>query len=450
MNFMNDTIAAISTPPGLGAISIVRLSGADAITAANAHFKGTDLTKVASNTINYGHFLADDQEIIDEVMVSVMRAPKTYTKEDLVEINCHGGPYVTQKVLSTVLGSAVRLAEPGEFTKRAFLNGRIDLSEAEAVMDLINSKTNLQERAAVKIVDGALSKMVKDLREEMIKVIANAEVNIDYPEYDEEELTREKMALVTKSVRQKLRSVIDYSESGQVLKTGVKTAIIGAPNVGKSSLLNMLYRGERAIVTEIPGTTRDTLEEEITIGQLVLDLVDTAGIHQTEDLIEKLGIEKSHEMIQLADLVLLVFDGSREMTPEEQELLEATKNKKRIIIVNKSDLAPVLDLSVDHINISALNGTGFNELKEQIESLFLSGIENSSSATLLANARQLGLLKSTNESLTSVLTGLAEEMPLDLVLIDFNEAWKSLGEIIGENAPDELVNELFSRFCLGK
>lgn len=453
MNFMNDTIAAISTPSGLGAIAIVRLSGEEAIAAVNQHFQGRDLSQVASNTINYGHICDACGHVIDEVMVSVLKAPKTYTKEDIVEINCHGGPLVTQKVLTTMLDGNVRLAEPGEFTKRAFLNGRIDLTEAEAVMDLINAKTNLQEKAAVQMVDGALAQMIKKIREAMVQVSTNAEVNIDYPEYDQEPVTRTQMQETTEQISRELESVIDYSEQGQVLKTGIKTAIIGAPNVGKSSLLNLLYRGDRAIVTAIPGTTRDTLEAEITIGQLVLDLIDTAGIHQTDDVIEKLGIQKSQEMMEQADLVLLVLDGSRPLSEEEVDLLEATNQQKRVVIINKTDLLQQIDLTkvpADWVPLSALKGTGYSELREKIEKMFLTGIENSNGAVLLANARQLGLLNQAQKALQSVLKGLADQVPLDIVLIDFNEAWQILGEIIGENAPDELVNELFKRFCVGK
>lgn len=453
MNFMNDTIAAISTPSGLGAIAIVRLSGEEAIAAVNQHFQGRDLSQVASNTINYGHICDACGHVIDEVMVSVLKAPKTYTKEDIVEINCHGGPLVTQKVLTTMLDGNVRLAEPGEFTKRAFLNGRIDLTEAEAVMDLINAKTNLQEKAAVQMVDGALAQMIKKIREAMVQVSTNAEVNIDYPEYDQEPVTRTQMQETTEQISRELKSVIDYSEQGQVLKTGIKTVIIGAPNVGKSSLLNLLYRGDRAIVTAIPGTTRDTLEAEITIGQLVLDLIDTAGIHQTDDVIEKLGIQKSQEMMEQADLVLLVLDGSRPLSEEEVDLLEATNQQKRVVIINKTDLLQQIDLTkvpADWVPLSALKGTGYSELREKIEKMFLTGIENSNGAVLLANARQLGLLNQAQKALQSVLKGLADQVPLDIVLIDFNEAWQILGEIIGENAPDELVNELFKRFCVGK
>lgn len=453
MNFMNDTIAAISTPSGLGAIAIVRLSGEEAIAAVNQHFQGRDLSQVASNTINYGHICDACGQVIDEVMVSVLKAPKTYTKEDIVEINCHGGPLVTQKVLTTMLDGNVRLAEPGEFTKRAFLNGRIDLTEAEAVMDLINAKTNLQEKAAVQMVDGALAQMIKKIREAMVQVSTNAEVNIDYPEYDQEPVTRTQMQETTEQISRELKSVIDYSEQGQVLKTGIKTAIIGAPNVGKSSLLNLLYRGDRAIVTAIPGTTRDTLEAEITIGQLVLDLIDTAGIHQTDDVIEKLGIQKSQEMMEQADLVLLVLDGSRPLSEEEVDLLEATNQQKRVVIINKTDLLQQIDLTkvpADWVPLSALKGTGYSELSEKIEKMFLTGIENSNGAVLLANARQLGLLNQAQKALQSVLKGLADQVPLDIILIDFNEAWQILGEIIGENAPDELVNELFKRFCVGK
>lgn len=453
MNFMNDTIAAISTPSGLGAIAIVRLSGEEAIAAVNQHFQGRDLSQVASNTINYGHICDACGHVIDEVMVSVLKAPKTYTKEDIVEINCHGGPLVTQKVLTTMLDGNVRLAEPGEFTKRAFLNGRIDLTEAEAVMDLINAKTNLQEKAAVQMVDGALAQMIKKIREAMVQVSTNAEVNIDYPEYDQEPVTRTQMQETTEQISRELESVIDYSEQGQVLKTGIKTVIIGAPNVGKSSLLNLLYRGDRAIVTAIPGTTRDTLEAEITIGQLVLDLIDTAGIHQTDDVIEKLGIQKSQEMMEQADLVLLVLDGSRPLSEEEVALLEATNQQKRVVIINKTDLLQQIDLTkvpADWVPLSALKGTGYSELREKIEKMFLTGIENSNGAVLLANARQLGLLNQAQKALQSVLKGLADQVPLDIVLIDFNEAWQILGEIIGENAPDELVNELFKRFCVGK
>ncbi|MCA2390968.1 tRNA uridine-5-carboxymethylaminomethyl(34) synthesis GTPase MnmE, partial [Lactococcus sp. NH2-7C] len=352
-----DTIAAISTPLGEGAIAIVRLSGTDALKIAQSVYKGKNLTQVASHTINYGHIF-EEKRLVDEVMVSVMRAPKTFTREDIVEINTHGGIAVTQEILQLLLRNGARLAEPGEFTKRAFLNGRIDLAQAESVMDLIRAKTDKAANIAVKQLDGSLSKMINNIRQEILESLAQVEVNIDYPEYDDVETMTSQMLLEkTAHFEQLLENLLSTAKRGKILREGLKTAIIGRPNVGKSSLLNQLLREEKAIVTDIAGTTRDVITEFANIGGVPLELVDTAGIRETDDLVEAIGVERSKKALAEADLVLLVLDASNELTDKDLELLELSKNSNRIVLLNKTDLPEKIDstqISGDFIRISAL------------------------------------------------------------------------------------------------
>lgn len=371
-----DTIAAISTPLGEGAIAIVRLSGTDALKIAQSVYKGKNLTQVASHTINYGHIF-EEKRLVDEVMVSVMRAPKTFTREDIVEINTHGGIAVTQEILQLLLRNGARLAEPGEFTKRAFLNGRIDLAQAESVMDLIRAKTDKAANIAVKQLDGSLSKMINNIRQEILESLAQVEVNIDYPEYDDVETMTSQMLLEkTAHFEQLLENLLSTAKRGKILREGLKTAIIGRPNVGKSSLLNQLLREEKAIVTDIAGTTRDVITEFANIGGVPLELVDTAGIRETDDLVEAIGVERSKKALAEADLVLLVLDASNELTDKDLELLELSKNSNRIVLLNKTDLPEKIDstqISGDFIRISALKNENLNAVEEKINQIFFAG-----------------------------------------------------------------------------
>lgn len=447
---MNDTIVAISTALGEGAISIIRVSGEDAISIVNNIFKGKDLSKVASHTINYGHIIYKD-EIIDEVLISVMKAPKTYTKEDIIEINTHGSIAVVNKIMEILLLKGCRLAEPGEFTKRAFLNGRIDLTEAEGVMDLINSETELTRKMAVNEISGKVSKLITDLRDNIVALISNIEVNIDYPEYEDiEVVTINKIKTEVKYMKEKLLEILKLSEDGKVLKDGIKTVILGKPNVGKSSLLNALLEEDKAIVTDVKGTTRDIVEGNIIVGGVKLNLIDTAGIRESNDVVEKIGIEKSLNLIDEAELVLLVLDGSEELTEEDKFLLYKTKDKKRIVIMNKDDLESNNTYNKDVIKISAKAGIGIEKIKERIKELFNVGAFLSKNLTFFTNVRQITLLKSAIESLEEVEKGINEQMEIDMIEIDLKLVWEKLGDIIGANYTEELIDNLFSRFCLGK
>ena len=447
---MNDTIVAISTALGEGAISIIRLSGDDAINIVNNIFKGKDLNEVNSHTINYGHIVYKD-EIIDEVLVSVMKAPKTYTKEDVIEINTHGSIAVVNKIMEILLLNGCRLAEPGEFTKRAFLNGRIDLTEAEGVMDLINSETELTRKMAVNEISGKVSKLITDLRENIVALISNIEVNIDYPEYEDiEVVTINKIKKEVKYMKEKLLEILKLSEDGKVLKEGIKTIILGKPNVGKSSLLNALLEEEKAIVTDVKGTTRDIVEGNIIVGGVKLNLIDTAGIRESNDKVEKIGIEKSLNLIDEAELVLLVLDGSEKLSEEDRFLLDKTKNKKRIIIMNKEDLKNNNEYDKEVIKISAKNNVGIEKIKERIKELFNVGVFLSKNLTFFTNVRQITLLKSAIESLDEVEKGVNEQREIDMIEIDLKLVWEKLGDIIGANYTEELIDNLFSRFCLGK
>lgn len=440
-----DTIAAISTANQDGAISIVRLSGDEAIDIVNQLFTA-DLSKKASHTINYGTIIdPNSHEAIDEVLVSIFRAPKTFTREDIVEINCHGGRFVTRKVLSLVLSCGARLAQPGEFTQRAFLNGRIDLTQAEAINDLINAKNNTNLKVAIKGVKGSIRKMLDPLIQELLDIIANIEVNIDYPEYDDvEQLTNERVLPMAKAWSEKIKAILGKSESSQMLKEGIRTAIIGKPNVGKSSLLNALLEEEKAIVTDIAGTTRDLVEGSIQLGHVALNLIDTAGIRETEDVVEKIGIDRSLKAIENAQLVLMVLDASRPLDEQDEELLKLTENKTRILVYNKSDLVSVSE----GIAISAKD----HELKpliHEIERLFEKHLI-AAEEPALNNERQIALMSHALQSMNQAIHSLEDGMELDLVTIDLQDSYTSLKEILGEVSRDNLLDTLFSNFCLGK
>ena len=456
-----DTIAAISTPPGEGAISIVRMSGENAVKIATKVFQGKDLTQVASHTINYGHIIdpASHREI-DEVMVSVLRGPKTYTREDIIEINCHGGIVSTNEILQLLLQNGARLAEPGEFTKRAFLHGRIDLTQAESVMDLIRAKTDRSMKVALNQLDGNLAHLINNLRQDILDVLAQVEVNIDYPEYDDvETLTTKMLKEKALAVRDRIKQLEQTAKQGKILREGLATAIVGRPNVGKSSLLNHLLHEDKAIVTDIAGTTRDVIEEYVNVRGVPLKLIDTAGIRETDDKVEKIGVERSRQAIDQADLVMLLLNASEPLTAEDQELLAATADKKRIVVLNKTDLPQQLDQAElqaylkpaeEVIALSVLANAGIDQLEEQIAKLFFGGIENSQTTVIVTNARHVALLNKAEQSLTAVLQGIEAGMPVDLCQIDMTAAWDSLGEITGDSYQDELLDQLFSQFCLGK
>ena len=451
---MNDTIAAISTALGVGAISIVRLSGNDAIEIVNNCFKGKDLTKVASHTINYGHII-DKNEIIDEVLVSVMKTPKTYTTEDVVEINCHGGVISTKRILETMLTHGARLAEPGEFTKRDFLNGRIDLVKSEAVMDIIDSKSEEANKLALSQLSGTTSNMIKKFREKLKQLLASIEVNIDYPEYhDIEVVTKDHIKTSIKDMKKDLEEVIKESKNMTLIKEGIKTVIIGRPNVGKSSILNKLLEQEKAIVTDIAGTTRDIVAGEIYLDGILLNIIDTAGIRSTEDIVEKMGVEKSLSMIEEADLVIVVLNNNEKLTKEDEEILAKTKDKQRIIVINKNDLEKKLDISKKELkNIVETNTNtveGIKQLKEKIIELFQLETIKTKDYTYLTNARQISLAKKAYQSLQDAEEGILQDLPIDMVEIDLKETFDLLGEIIGETYSEEILDHLFANFCVGK
>ena len=457
-----DTIAAISTAPGEGAIGIVRISGDLAISIASSIYQcGTkQLEEQKTHTIHYGHIVDPKSgEVYDEVMVSVLRAPKTFTREDIVEINCHGGIVAINRVLQLVLRMGARLAEPGEFTKRAFLNGRIDLSQAEAVMDLIRAKTDKSMQLAMRQLDGQLSHLIQNLRQEILNTLAQVEVNIDYPEYDDvEEMTLQLLREKTQQVLQGIRALLNTASQGKILRDGLKTAIVGRPNVGKSSLLNVLLREEKAIVTDIAGTTRDTIEEYVNVRGVPLQLIDTAGIRETDDVVEKIGVERSRKALKEADFVLLLLNQSETLQEEDIRLLETTKGMKRIILFNKTDLPSKLSIEdiapyaneEEIVTTSMLNKEGIDQLEEKIAGYFFQGQMNERDATYLSNTRHIALLEKAEQALVEVQNGIEMEMPVDLIQIDFIRAWDLLGEITGDSVQDELLTQLFSQFCLGK
>lgn len=453
-----DTIAAIATPIGEGGISIIRVSGENALEIVNKIFRGANLNKVASHTIHYGHIIDyANKDVVDEVLVTVMLAPKTFTRENTVEVSCHGGLLVTQKILQFILDNGARMATPGEFTKRAFINGRIDLTQAESIMDIIEAKTDRARQVAMKQLEGGLLFEIRKLRQELLNTMAHEEVNIDYPEYDMDDVTSKEMYDKAQQVIKEIDKLLATAQEGKVVRSGLATAIVGRPNVGKSSLLNYLSKEEKAIVTNIAGTTRDTLEEYVSLKGILLKLIDTAGIRQTDDIVEKIGVERSKRAITESDLVLLLINSSEELTEEDQKLLELTQDKKRIVILNKADqVAKITKKDIQKITdspivtISVLKKQNMIGLEEAIKSLFLQGITDSKSEVMVTNQRQNDLLRKAKQSLIEAIEAINDNMPLDLVQIDLKEAWDSLGEITGDTAPDELITQLFSKFCLGK
>ena len=449
---MDDTIAAISTSQGVGAISIIRVSGEEAIEIVSKIFSNKNFHNASSHTIHYGYIM-DGLEKVDEVLVTIMRAPKTFTKEDIVEINAHGSIVTTDKILELLLVNGCRLAEPGEFTKRAFLNGRIDLTEAEGIMDLINSKTDISRKIALNQVGGKVSDMIRNLRDELAGIIANIEVNIDYPEYEDiEEMTIDKINSNLSELEEKIDKILTESKNGEVLTNGIKTAIIGKPNVGKSSLLNRLIGEEKAIVTDVKGTTRDSVEATLRIDNLILNLVDTAGIRDTNDLVESIGVDKSIKFINQADLILFVVNYNEKLSEEDKLILSKLKGKNYITVVNKCDLEKKIDDSnlENVIYVSALNDVNIDEIGKKIKEMFnLEKIETTD-LTYLTSARSLSILRKVLDSVKNVRKGIEENYPIDMVEIDLKDIWNLLGEIIGESYDEELLDQLFSRFCVGK
>ena len=448
-----DTICAISTSLAIGAISIVRVSGSDAIKIVDSIFDGNLLDK-ESHTIHYGHIKYKD-EVIDEVLVMLMRGPKTYTTEDTVEINCHGGISTTKKILEILLACGCRLAEPGEFTKRAFLNGRINLLEAESVNDLIIAKTDAARTLAINNVDGNLTKKIRDIREKIVKILANIEVNIDYPEYlDEVQVTHEMLEEYLTDITKKLNSLVEGARNGRIIKEGINIAIIGRPNVGKSSILNHLLDEEKAIVTDIPGTTRDIVEGTITLNGVAINFIDTAGIRETGDIVEKIGVDRSIRSANSADIVLLVLNNNTKLAREDLELLEKYDSENLIIFVNKSDLEQKIEIS-GNISREIIWGNtvevnGLDNLKNAIKNkLNLDKIINKD-MSYLSNIRQIDLVNKANLAIENAYQSLKDELPIDMIEIDLKAAWEYLGEIIGDSYQDELVDNIFSNFCLGK
>lgn len=446
---MDDTICAISTALGVGAISIIRVSGNDSINIVNKIFD-RDLTNVLSHTINYGHII-DNNEIIDEVLISVMKSPKTFTCEDIVEINCHGGIATTNKILELVIRNGARMALPGEFTKRAFLNGRIDLIEAEGVMDLINSKTEVGRKMAMASLSGKVSNMISDLRRKMLDIIANIEVNIDYPEYEDIlVVTNDMIKDSVTNLKSELSKVLKEALDGKIIKEGIKTLIIGRPNVGKSSILNRLLDEDKAIVTDIEGTTRDIVEGTISLDGILLNIIDTAGIRQTDNIVEKIGVDKSISLINEADLIILVLNNNEALNSDDLKLLESTKNKKRIIFINKSDLESNISIDEDVIYGNTLNNAGLDELKNKIKELFNMDNISNSDLNYLSSANQIATLKECLKRVEDIEIALENDLTIDMLEIDIKRIWELLGNLIGESYDEELLDNLFSKFCLGK
>lgn len=449
---MEDTICAISTSTGIGAISIVRVTGPNTIDIVDSIFDH-DLKNASSHTIHYGH-IKYKEEKIDEVLVMLMRGPKTYTTEDTIEINCHGGVSTTKKIMEVLLANGCRLAEPGEFTKRAYLNGRINLLEAESVNDLIIAKTDAARTLAINNVDGKLTKQISNLREKIAKILANIEVNIDYPEYtDELEVTKDLMHGYLDEINKELLKLVNGSKNGRIIKNGVNVAIIGKPNVGKSSILNSLLDEEKAIVTNIPGTTRDIVEGSITLNGVAINFIDTAGIRKTEDIVEKIGVDKSKKTAENADIILFVLNNNEAISEEEKAMLEKYNNDKLIVFVNKMDLERKLIIPENIKDIvygNTIDINGLEKLKERItEKLNLSNIVNKD-MSYLCNLREIDLVNKAYESLKNAQSNLDAGFSVDMIEIDLKSAWDYLGEIMGDSYEGELVDKIFSNFCLGK
>lgn len=444
-----------------GAIGIVRLSGPQAIEIGDILYKGKKkLSEVETHTINYGHIIdPETNETVEEVMVSVLRAPKTFTREDIIEINCHGGILTINRILELTMTYGARMAEPGEYTKRAFLNGRIDLSQAEAVMDFIRSKTDRASKVAMNQIEGRLSDLIKKQRQSILEILAQVEVNIDYPEYDDvEDATTDFLLEQSKRIKEEINQLLETGAQGKIMREGLSTVIVGRPNVGKSSMLNNLIQDNKAIVTEVAGTTRDVLEEYVNVRGVPLRLVDTAGIRDTEDIVEKIGVERSRKALSEADLILFVLNNNEPLTEDDQTLFEVIKNEDVIVIINKTDLEQRLDVSelremigdMPLIQTSMLKQEGIDELEIQIKDLFFGGEVQNQDMTYVSNSRHISLLKQARQSIQDAIDAAESGIPMDMVQIDLTRTWEILGEILGESASDELIDQLFSQFCLGK
>lgn len=455
-----DTIAACATALGEGGVAIIRVSGTEAIEIVDKVFRGKQmLSTVDSHTIHYGT-LRDPKtgELVEEVLVSVMRAPRTFTREDVVEINCHGGIVSVERVLDLVLEYGARVAEPGEFTKRAFLNGRIDLSQAEAVIDLIRAKTDRAMKVALSQVEGKLSKLIRGLRQNLIEAMAHIEVTLDYPEHDVEDFTQNLLMAKCQEVQKEIARLLQTAKQGKILREGLSTAIVGRPNVGKSSLLNSLVQEEKAIVTEVAGTTRDVIEEYVNVRGVPLRLIDTAGIRETEDIVEKIGVERSRQVLQQADLILLVLNYNEKLTEEDRAIFETVKGLNVIVIINKTDLPQEVDLnevkshfpSQPFILTSVKEEKGIELLEEAISHLFFTGRVQQEDLTYVSNARHIDLLRQAKQAMEDAIGGIEDRMPIDMVQIDIKRSWELLGEVIGESVGEDLIDQIFSQFCLGK
>ena len=460
--FEEETISAVATAAGEGAIGIIRMSGNKAIAIADEIFYGVKskgITEIESQKMVYGYILdPENNKKIDEVLVLIMRGPRSYTREDVVEIHCHGGMVPLKKVLELTIRYGARLAEPGEFTKRAFLNGRLDLAQAEAVIDIIRAKTDASLRMALGHLGGALSEEIRSMRHEILGMIANLEATIDFPEEDIEELTAQDVKIAVNSVLAEMEHLLATKETGRILREGLETVIIGKPNVGKSSLLNALLKEKRAIVTEVPGTTRDSIEEFVNIQGIPLKIVDTAGIRETEDIVEKLGVEKTREFIITADLILVLLDASVPLSEEDREVLTLLPGREAIILINKSDLPVLLNMDEVHtyvsdqqiINISVLESKGLAELEQVIIDKVYSGQVQQKEGAFINNVRQANLLEQSKEHLLAVLVAIADGMPPDCIVVDLRDAWEKLGEITGDTVGGDIMNEIFANFCIGK
>ena len=453
---MDKTIAAISTPAGRGGISVIRISGTNAVEIADAVFSGgIKLADAKSHTVHYG-FVKHNGETIDEVLTTVMRAPKTFTREDVVEISAHGGTVTAKRVLDALIASGAELAEPGEFTKRAFLNGRIDLSQAEAVIDIINAENDLSRKNAVSQLEGSLSKEIKEIRASLVHLAAAMQVIIDYPDEDLADVTAEDILDTLTICKSRADALLATADSGAIIRDGIRAAIAGKPNVGKSSLLNALARYDRAIVTDVAGTTRDTIEERVDLGGIPLVLIDTAGIRETDDAVEKIGVERSRKSVEEADLVIAVLDGSRAIDSEDLEILDATASAKRIVLINKTDLGGGYTDEVKKltggavIEISALTGKGIDAFKDEISKMYNLGELERSSGAVITNTRHKSALIKASAALESGINALQADMPTDIASIDINEAIDALGEITGETVSDDIVRDIFHSFCVGK
>lgn len=447
---MDDIIVGLSTALGVGAISIIRVSGSGSISMVNKIFKGENLENKASHTITYGHIVYQD-EIIDEVLVTIMKSPKTYTTEDIVEINCHGGISTTNKIIEILLENGCRLAEAGEFTKRAFINGRIDLIESESVNDLINAKSDASRKLALNNIGGHLTKKITIIRDELVDIISNIEVNIDYPEYEDiEVITNKKILPKIEIIKEKINYLLKGAQNGKLIRNGINVALVGKPNVGKSSILNSLIDEEKAIVTDIAGTTRDIVEGNMVLNGVLINFIDTAGIRKTNDIVEQIGVNKSLELVKSADLIIVVLNNNEILTNEEQELIDSIDQKKRLIFVNKNDLETKLDIKQNYVFGNTTTVDGLNNLKKAIVEKFELDKIMDKDLSLISNVRQIDLIKKSLEDIESAIKNIKNDVAIDIVEIDIKKAWEHLGEIIGANYNEELLDNLFSNFCLGK